>query len=347
MLILKKYIAKNFSCTIILIFFVLASSGVAFSEASSELSINLIHPAPRVKLRWGDPLRVEAEITTRDKTPIFRHVMYVTALIEYPDNKTRDVMRLNNTGTLGDLWANDSIWSNIFTRATLPGVYKISVKVWYGGKVFWSKEKRAFIYQDPRKPLPWGWIVGVTASIIFLISTFFMIRKYLPGWRKKMEEMKKKKKLEELQKIKIPTDDRVASLSAELNRYRQELATLKEKIIGEQRNLIFNSLEKMLIQLPTVSKYVEKGEDIHARDVLWLLAPLDKVIKDLGFQSIGKIDEIVPYNPDIHEPMSDTEEKILFGAPVIIKFIGYRDEQQVFRKARVEPVEPTENLIKD
>jgi molecular chaperone GrpE (heat shock protein) len=308
----------------------------AAQAAGEGISITFRSPRPREKLRWGQPLRVEVEVIRGGVVPQYYEGFYVTALIEFPD-RTRENLRLHDDGKKGDYLPQDGVWANTFTTASTPGLYRISIKVWDRDHVCWSEERRAFIYLEPRKPLPWGKILGWTLPFLVILLGIYVWKYHVPMWQRRMEEKRKKRRVEELQKIKIPTDDRAASLMAEVNRYKSELETVKAEIVEEQRAIIFGQLEKMLVQIPTVKKYVEEGQDIPAGDILWLLMPLEKVISDLGFQAIGKIDEVEPYNPDLHQPMKEKETRLLFGEPVRVKFIGFKDDQKIFRRARVVP----------
>ncbi|MBN1284579.1 MAG: nucleotide exchange factor GrpE [Anaerolineae bacterium] len=95
---------------------------------------------------------------------------------------------------------------------------------------------------------------------------------------------------------------------------------------------LFDGLASLLVQLPTVEHAVRNGADIQAQDVLALLAPLHRVMDDIGFRQVGAPGVEVSFDSKLHSCSRTCQE----GQPVRVKFVGYQYGDQILRRAQVE-----------
>ena len=70
---------------------------------------------------------------------------------------------------------------------------------------------------------------------------------------------------------------------------------------------------------------------------MMLFTPLDNLLKEWGYEQIGKPWEQVPYNPQIHQPDAGD---IAQGELVYIRFVGYQHQEHILCPAKVSRTLP-------
>jgi hypothetical protein len=105
-----------------------------------------------------------------------------------------------------------------------------------------------------------------------------------------------------------------------------------DEALLEQKLRLYRTLEPMLTQLPLARRAQALGKPLEAAHVLALYAPLEAALQELGFTSIGAVDEVLPFDPSCHQSHDPSCEP---GQPIAIKQPGYRLGTRILRRARV------------
>lgn len=96
------------------------------------------------------------------------------------------------------------------------------------------------------------------------------------------------------------------------------------------------TLESMLIQLPTVLHAVQQNPDIPASRLVPLLRPLDKLLEEWGIVAIAPVGSEVPYDPQHHQLMDGMAQP---GDRVRVRYTGYVQGDRLLYRAKVSPVQ--------
>ncbi|MGY6530826.1 MAG: helix-turn-helix domain-containing protein [Cyanobacterium sp.] len=112
--------------------------------------------------------------------------------------------------------------------------------------------------------------------------------------------------------------------------------SLRGEITQEVQQGVMDILESLLLQMPTMIKVVEKKPDLPASRLIPLLKPLNNLLSSWDIRAIAPVGAIVKYDPQQHELMSATEEKV---EKVEIRYVGYRQKDKLLYRAKVSPVE--------
>jgi molecular chaperone GrpE (heat shock protein) len=151
-------------------------------------------------------------------------------------------------------------------------------------------------------------------------------------------------------------DEQVLNLEKEIQNLRLELKErdqlidkLKQQLehqrTSESNNIataIHNQIEQLLAdtaapvtQLLTQAHLVEQGKPVQAKDVLLVAKRLIRTLEDNGLTLTGKVGETVPFDSNLHEPLS-ASTTITPGTDVVVRFAGVAYQGKVIRKAGVE-----------
>lgn len=126
----------------------------------------------------------------------------------------------------------------------------------------------------------------------------------------------------------------IEALKAEYKN-KSDLISINEKeIILRNRLEIYKSVSQLLINYPKVSSMVIENPELKAKDMLGMLKPLDILILTLNLETIGSASNTTTFDKTIHEPYKD--DNISEGENVSIRFIGYKMNDIILNKARVE-----------
>ncbi|GAB4470291.1 MAG: hypothetical protein Kow00124_06340 [Anaerolineae bacterium] len=148
--------------------------------------------------------------------------------------------------------------------------------------------------------------------------------------------------LETQQRVQEDLYRQIDERDAQIAKLREEYAALRQR--GTEAGAVqsdavrlemFRRLQPVMTQLPTLRRAVEEGAALSARDVLDLLAPLDEMMADLGFEPIGQAGAELPFDPTRHHPVGSGARAITPGSPVRVRYVGYMYNGAVLAKAEV------------
>jgi len=128
------------------------------------------------------------------------------------------------------------------------------------------------------------------------------------------------------------------ALRAECLRLREALQQQSVELTSEFQHSTFEQLHTLLTNYPSVRQLVQVKPDLPAKNLTSLFTPLDNLIESWGYEPIGQVWEQVPYNPQLHQPdVGDME----VGELVYVRFIGYRDGENILIPAKVSRTLPS------
>ena len=123
------------------------------------------------------------------------------------------------------------------------------------------------------------------------------------------------------------SEDKKSAITSSDDRNQDDLS-------GEQQEAIF-ILESLILQLPTIVNAVENNPELPAKKLLPLLKPLDQLLQHWGITVIGKVGEIIPFNPQEHELIDTMENKNQDSLSVKVRYVGYRYQEKLLYRAKV------------
>lgn len=129
----------------------------------------------------------------------------------------------------------------------------------------------------------------------------------------------------------------IENLRRECLRLREELQQQSIELTNEFRNSTFQQLQTLLTNYPSVRQLVQVKPDLPAKNLTSLFTSLDNLIESWGYQPIGQVWEQVSYNPQLHQPDAGD---IKPGDLVYIRFVGYRQGEQILCPAKVSRTLP-------
>ena len=148
-----------------------------------------------------------------------------------------------------------------------------------------------------------------------------------------------KRTAEDLRKQLKSRDEQIKEL-------RKEYAALEKRKAGEgvastqsEQMRMFKQLQPVITQLPTVRAALDNGSDISARDVVDLLAPLDELLADSGFEMIGAAGDETSFDPTLHKAVGKGARSVETDEAVRVRYVGYRYQGDIMAKAQVTRIE--------
>jgi molecular chaperone GrpE (heat shock protein) len=142
----------------------------------------------------------------------------------------------------------------------------------------------------------------------------------------------------------LPTSTTTATDASEIEELRQqcfrlrdELQQQKTQLTDDFRKATFEQLQTLLTNYPAARKMAEAKPDLPAKNLSALFTPLENLLTSWGFEMIGSAWEQTAYNPQLHQP--DVED-ITEGELVYVRFVGYRDGEQILCPAKVSRTLP-------
>ena len=139
-----------------------------------------------------------------------------------------------------------------------------------------------------------------------------------------------------------PHPDQPLQPSAEIAQLRQEYDRLQTQLIAQRQTLwqefqqtSLQTLESLLLQLPTATYAAQQNPDIPAIRLLPLLRPIHKLLIDWGITAIAPVGTELPYNPQQHQLMDGTAQP---GDLVRVRYTGYAQGDRLLHRAKVSLV---------
>lgn len=129
----------------------------------------------------------------------------------------------------------------------------------------------------------------------------------------------------------------IEALRTECLQLREALQKQKIELENEFQHSIFQQLQTLLTNYPSVRQLVELKPELPAKNLISLFTSLDNLLESWGYEPIGNVWEQVHYNPQLHQPdASDVE----VGELVYIRFVGYRKGNHILAPAKVSRTLP-------
>ncbi|MBW4693603.1 MAG: nucleotide exchange factor GrpE [Lyngbya sp. HA4199-MV5] len=132
-------------------------------------------------------------------------------------------------------------------------------------------------------------------------------------------------------------------LRQEYDRLQQQLTQQREALWQEFQQESVQTLESMLLQLPTATYAAQQNPQAPAVKLLPLLRPLDKLMEAWGIEPIAPVGAEVSYDPQQHQLMGGTVQAggIQAGDRVKVRYTGYRQGDRLLYRAKVSAIETT------
>ncbi|BAQ60871.1 molecular chaperone GrpE [Geminocystis sp. NIES-3708] len=106
-------------------------------------------------------------------------------------------------------------------------------------------------------------------------------------------------------------------------------------LISEYQLETISILESLLLQLPTVIHAVNNNPELPASRIVPLLQPLNQLLSTWGIEPIGKVGDMVSYNPQEHELIENNDFNVGEINLVEIRYVGYRQKDKLLYRAKV------------
>jgi hypothetical protein len=126
--------------------------------------------------------------------------------------------------------------------------------------------------------------------------------------------------------------EEIINLQKQCQRLREELEAQSSLLKSDFRSEVFEQLQTLLTNYPTAREMAKVKPDLPAKNLISLFTSLENLLENWGYETIGKPWEEVNYNPQIHQADSDDIE---VGESVYIRFVGYRDGENILYPAKV------------
>ena len=139
-------------------------------------------------------------------------------------------------------------------------------------------------------------------------------------------------------KLKTQNSTFVPELSAlqqEYDRLQQQLVQQRQMLWQEFQQASIQTLESLLLQLPTAAYAAQQNPQAPAVKLLPLLRPLDRLLADWGIESIAPVGAEISYDPRYHQLMAGTAQT---GEQVKVRYAGYRQGDRLLYRAKVSPL---------
>ena len=143
----------------------------------------------------------------------------------------------------------------------------------------------------------------------------------------------------QIQNLRLELAERnqlVDKLKQELERQRSSECDRLTSAIQTQVEQLLTDAAAPVTQLLTQAYLLEEGKPVQAKDVLVVAKRLIRALEDNGLTITGNIGKTVPFNSNLHDPLS-ASTSLAPGVPVVVKFAGVSYQGKVIRKAGVEP----------
>lgn len=141
--------------------------------------------------------------------------------------------------------------------------------------------------------------------------------------------------LQGLQLELVARDRQLATFRDELERERSRSTTRITGAMQAQIEQVLTDLAAPISQLLTQTYLLEvENQPVQAKGVLITAKQLVRVLEEYGLALRGEVGQVVPYDPNTHQPLSDKVE-LVPGEPVVIKFSGMSYAGKMIRRAGV------------
>lgn len=124
------------------------------------------------------------------------------------------------------------------------------------------------------------------------------------------------------------------ALQQEYERVQTQLDQQRDRLTQDFQRQVLQTLETLLIQVPTAVYAAQQNPDLPAQRLVPLLKPIDQLLKQWGIEAIAPVGAEVPYDPQIHQILDGTAN---VGDRVRVRYTGYRQGDTLLYRAKVSP----------
>ncbi len=142
----------------------------------------------------------------------------------------------------------------------------------------------------------------------------------------------RQEKIEHLQKLEGQNNQEIEALKQQCQQLKLELKQQSNLLKQDFQNDTLEILNSLLINYPTAKKMAEVKTDLPAKNLISLFTSLDNLVKNWGLETIGQPWEKVAFDSQFHQADSDD---LKIGEDVYIRFVGYRNGEQILYPAKV------------
>jgi DNA-binding Xre family transcriptional regulator len=128
--------------------------------------------------------------------------------------------------------------------------------------------------------------------------------------------------------------DADAGLQQEYDRLQSQLLQQRTQLWQEFQRTGVQTLESLILQLPTALHAAEQNPQLSATKLAPLLRPLERLLAEWGVETIAAVGAIVAYDPSEHQLL---EGGVLPGDLVKVRYVGYRHGPVLLYRAKVSP----------
>jgi len=127
------------------------------------------------------------------------------------------------------------------------------------------------------------------------------------------------------------------TLTNEYQRLQTQHQDQQAQLWREYQSTTLQTLESLVLQWPTAAYAARKNPEAPAVKLLPLLRPLEQLLLSWGIVAIGEVGAVVAYNPQWHQLMPVGAQDTQPGDGVRVRYIGYRQDEQLLYRAKVSP----------
>ncbi|MEB3224492.1 MAG: nucleotide exchange factor GrpE [Synechococcus sp.] len=135
--------------------------------------------------------------------------------------------------------------------------------------------------------------------------------------------------------------EEVATLKAEYARLETQIQAQNDRNEQRWQQEALDTLEAWLLQWSAAAKAAQDNPQFPARTIVALTQPFDQLLESWGVTPIGKVGEIVEYDPQMHQLVKNHGD-VNPGDTVMVQNVGYRHGDRLLHRAKVFHPEETQ-----
>lgn len=173
--------------------------------------------------------------------------------------------------------------------------------------------QRTLMFDNP------NFLVLVLVNLLVVAGIAIALRYSQPtGWESSQESPRSDRS-NDLQ----DRSQEVAALKQECLNLREQMQQQSDRLLAEHRETTFQALQSLLTQYPSVRQMAQAKPDLPAKNLVALFTPLDNLMQNWEYGSIGEAWQQVAFDPQLHQ--SDRDD-IAPGEMVYVRFVGYKTQ---------------------
>jgi transcriptional regulator with XRE-family HTH domain len=137
-----------------------------------------------------------------------------------------------------------------------------------------------------------------------------------------------------------------AEIVQEYDRLRSQLQHAQTTALQDFQQASLEILEPWMLQWPTAAHRAQQNPQHPAVQILPLVKPVEKLLKQWGIETIGAVGMQIPYNPQQHQLIEGSIEP---GEIAEIRNLGYRQGDRLLHRAKVRSIaaiDSSQNSVK-